>query len=148
MARAARQPSVRMLDCARQLLAYEAALHKASANGVSLVSRVLDALQPPLVTLAGLNSWCVLLVRALALATARAPGLTPVKVRDDGELVGYPPGRQEERETGIALIAHLLGLLASFIGEGAMLRILAGIWPGVTISDSELSGENADAPRR
>ena len=137
-----------MRDRARQVLAYEASVHRAPASDMPVVSRVLDSLREPLVTMTGIDSWCLLLARALALAKAQAPRLGAVQVGHDGGLEGYHPGEHEERETGVILTAQLLGLLASFIGEGVTLRIVAGVWPGVTISDSEPSGENEYAPRQ
>jgi hypothetical protein len=110
---------------AQQLVAHEVAVPNASATDIPLVSRVLNSLQRPIATLAGLGSWCILLERALALAKAQAPRLSVVRVGQDGRLEGYQPGKHEDRETDLILIAELLGLLASIAGEGATLRIVA-----------------------
>jgi hypothetical protein len=135
-----------MRDWAQQLLAYEAGLPDASASDIPLVSRVLDSLRRPLVTLAGLNCWCLLLARALASGKAQTNLLRAARIGRDGGLEGYQPGKRGDRETDVILIAQLLGLLASLVGEGATLRIVAGVWPGLRISDTEPSGENEHGP--
>jgi hypothetical protein len=135
-----------MRNCAQQMLAYEAAMLGASTADTPLVSRVLDSLQRPVVILAGLNGWCMLLARALSLAKEQTPQLRGVQISQDGGLEGFQPRRHEDAMTGVILLSQLLGLLASFIGEGATLRIVASVWPGLTIADTEPSGENENAP--
>ena len=46
------------------------------------------------------------------------------------------------------IYSSLLGLLATFIGESLTLRIIADVWPDLTISDTGLSGESEHEPRR
>jgi hypothetical protein len=137
-----RKPSARMRDCAQQLLAYEAAVPAASSHGLPLLARTLDSLQRPFVVMAGLNSWSMILARALSLAKQQAPQLSGVSVSSEGGLEGYQHRRDEDGATGVILISQMLDLLSAFIGEGATLSILARVWPGVTISDTESSGEN------
>ena len=80
----------------------------------------------PLWELPGFRS---LLSRALTLARAEAPSLSAVRVAADGSLEGLDElGSQIEkdqvREGGVILIAHLLGLLLTFIGETMTSRLV------------------------
>ncbi len=46
----------------------------------------------------------------------------------------------EAEEAGVMLIAHLLGLLATFIGESLMLSLVREAWPELPFDDTN-SGE-------
>jgi hypothetical protein len=76
----------------------------------------------------------LLISRALTLASAEAPSLSAVQVAADGSLVGLDKlepqiDKDQARETGIILIAQLIGLLLTFIGEGLTLRMVQDVWP-------------------
>jgi hypothetical protein len=138
-----------MRDFARQLLAYEAGAHNPSESNMPAVSRVCETLRRPLGTLVGVGGFRALLGRALTLANAQVPGLSAVHVEPDGSLEGLSDLRNSgDSEPDVALTAHLLGLLATFIGESLTLRIITDVWPDLTISDTGLSGESEHEPRR
>jgi hypothetical protein len=57
-----------------------------------------------------------------------------VQVAADGSLKGLNElepqiGKEQARDEGAILIAQLLGLLLTFIGEGLTLRLVQDVWP-------------------
>jgi len=119
---------------ARRLLTYEAAAGKNSEPSESEAFRVCEKLRRPLCSLAGVAGFRSLLSRALALARAEVPGLNVVQVSADGSLKGLNElGPQRDNgltdEGGAILIAQLLGLLLTFIGEGLTLHLVQDVWP-------------------
>ena len=72
--------------------------------------------------------------RAVALAKVEVASLSPVQVREDGSLEGFngdglspPPG--PGGDGGTAIVAHLLGLLVTFIGEPLTRQLVCDVWP-------------------
>jgi hypothetical protein len=122
------------LQLARRLLTYEAAAGKNSEPAESVAFRVCEKLRRPLCSLAGVAGFRSLLSRALALARAEAPSLSTVQVGADGSLKGLDElalkkDKEMSKEGGAILIAQLLGLLLTFIGEGITLRLVQDVWP-------------------
>ena len=137
------------LQLARRLLAYEAAAGRNSEPTESVAFRVCEKLRIPLCSLAGVAGFRSLLSRALALARAEAPGLRAVEVSGDGSLKGQDAlGPQKDKEIagdgGALLIAQLLGLLLTFVGEGVTLRMVQNVWPEFAFDDRD-SGEEKRA---
>ena len=73
-------------------------------------------------------------MRALALAGAEVPWLRGSQVAIDGNL--EEPGPSEEPvdpdemiEGGVVLVAHLMALLVTFIGERLTLQLVREVWP-------------------
>ena len=119
---------------AQRLLDYEAVAGKNSEPTESAVFRVCAKLRRPLITLAGVAGFRSLLSRALTLARAEAPSLSVVQVAADGSLKGLDElepqiGKEQARDEGAILIAQLLGLLLTFVGEGLTLRMVQDVWP-------------------
>src|SRR5579859_2196220 len=111
------------LDLARRLLAYESAAGKTSEPTKFGALRVCETLRQPLSALAGVAGFRSLLSRALTLARTEAPSLSAVQVAADGSLKGLDElepqtGKEQARDGGAILIAQLIGLLRTFIGEG------------------------------
>jgi hypothetical protein len=75
--------------------------------------------------------------RALALARAEVPSLQSIKIKPDGSLEGCEALAVEAANSGpegvAAIIAHLLGLLETFIGEPFTLRLVREIWPDASL---------------
>ena len=133
-------PSIREL--ARQLLAVEAAHANGDDTPVDVAVRVCQNLQVPLSRLAGSASFSSLLSRALVLAKAEVPLLAGAQVRPDGSLAGFDAialgqdaGAFEKGR--VALVAHLLGLLATFIGESLTRRLVCEAWPDASINGTD-----------
>mgnify|MGYP007080463154 CR=1 FL=1 len=124
---------------ARRLLAKEVArgeksLTEGGAASVPSAARVCDKLRKVLTTFAGNAGFRSLLTRALTLAAARAPELEGVTVMLDGSLSGIDrvesgkkKGAAQEWEE--VLVAQLLDLLVTFVGEGLMHQLVRQAWP-------------------
>ncbi|MGB7141930.1 MAG: hypothetical protein WA619_07460 [Candidatus Acidiferrum sp.] len=122
------------LYLAQRLLTYEAVSGENSGSAESAAFRVCAKLRRPLITLAGVAGFRSLLSRAVALARAEAPSLSAVQVAADGSLQGLEElepriDKQQARDGGVILIAQLIGLLLTFIGEGLTLRMVQDVWP-------------------
>jgi hypothetical protein len=119
---------------AKRLLAYEAVAGENSEPTESAAFRVCAKLRRPLITLAGVAGFRSLLFRALTLARAEAPSLSAIQVAADGSLRGLDElasqtDKKQARDGGAILIAQLIGLLLTFIGEGLTLRLVQDVWP-------------------
>ncbi|MGI9105038.1 MAG: hypothetical protein ACR2G4_02190 [Pyrinomonadaceae bacterium] len=134
-------------DLARRLLAFEAAHDNSSDARVDVAVQVIEELRLHLLRLAGVDGFRSLLSRALTLAKAEVPSLKMVQVRRDGTLEGFD-GIEGSREAGtageqagIALVAHLLELLVTFIGESLTLRLVRVTWPDASMDEVDLRTE-------
>jgi hypothetical protein len=119
---------------AQRLLTYEAIAAENSVPVESAAFRVCTKLRRPLITLAGVAGFRSLLTRALTLARSEAPSLNVVQVGADGSLKGLDEvepqiDKEQASDGGIILIAQLIGLLLTFIGEGLTLRLVQDVWP-------------------
>ena len=113
------------------------ALADASADasaGVDVATQVVDELRLRLIKLAGIDGFRSLLARALVMARKEAPSLCDVQVRDDGTLQGFDvehlhqANAETSAEAGAILVAHLLDLLITFIGESLTLQLVRDAW--------------------
>jgi len=119
---------------AQRLLTYEAGAGQNSQPAESAAFRVCAKLRRPLTAFAGVAGYRSLLSRALTLARAEAPSLSAVQVAADGSLQGLDElepqiDKERARDGGAILIAQLIGLLLTFIGEGLTLRLVQDVWP-------------------
>jgi hypothetical protein len=117
-------------DLAQNLIAHENAAGSSSGPSEFAAFRVCATLRQPISALAGDDGFRSLLSRALVLATAEAPSLGAVRVAADGSLWGldeleHQIDKDQVREGGVILIAQLLGLLLTFIGEAMTSRLVA-----------------------
>ncbi|HYN24025.1 MAG TPA: hypothetical protein VES69_03170 [Pyrinomonadaceae bacterium] len=124
-------------DLARRLLAFEAAHDNSPDARLDVAVQVIEELRTRLIRLAGVDGFRSLLSRALTLAKAEAPSLNMVHVRADGSLEGFDRIEQSQEEgavgpAGIVLVAHLLELLVTFIGEPLTLRLVRDKWPAAS----------------
>ena len=138
-------------DLALRLLAHENAAGKTSEPTEFAAFGVCERLRQPLITLAGVAGFRSLLSRALTLARAEAPSLSAVQVAADGSLKGLDElasqtDKEPAKDGGTILIAQLLGLLLTFIGEGLTLRLVQDVWPEVA-SDGRVSEERGKLER-
>ena len=133
-------PPPQTLDLARRLLAYEAVAGETSVPTESANLRVYEKLRRPLCALAGVAGFQSLASRALTLARAEVPSLSAVQVTADGSIQGLgelsPQSDTDHVGEGVAiLIAQLLGLLRTFIGEALTLRLVRDLWPDAAFDD-------------
>jgi hypothetical protein len=91
--------------------------------------RVYERLRRQLGAPVGADGFQALASRALALAKSESPRLSTVQVTANGGLNGLGEvesemNADEEGEAGIILIAQLLGLFLTFLGEATTLRLI------------------------
>jgi len=118
----------------------------------SATLRVYDKLRRCLVSFAGVASFQSIAVRALVLAQAEVPNLCAAQVTVEGALQGLgnvegqtsmdknlvgsqQTGEDPPGEAGAILIACILGLLLTFLGEALTLSLLRNAWPAATFDD-------------
>lgn len=130
----------------RRLLTLEAAENQDQESVIGAAERVSDKLRLHLSARIGQEGYRTLLARALTLATVQFPHLSAVRVAENGSLVGLRQasgaGSQEPQdaitqqdavEGAVALVAHLLGLLITFIGEDLALRMVSAVSPALAL---------------
>ena len=158
-----------ILNLVQRLLIVETAETRGAAEDkgreplTETAERVLDKLRGHLSRKIGAEGFRTLLARALTLTQARFPYLSTVKVAADGSLSGLreaaesieaadaikaADAAQESKAQSVstegvaALVAQLLELLVTFIGEELTRRIVTTIWLGFIWGD-DLIGNNA-----
>ena len=124
-------------DLARRIVTIESARAKAADPQVDEAVLVCEKLRVPLSRLAGPAGFSSLLFRALALSKAEVPALGVVQVRPDGSLTGFDEIEPDQEKGRVVLVAHLLGLLATFIGESLTRRLACDVWPDASIETQE-----------
>jgi len=132
-----------MRDLAERLFAEEEAAATSSPPGVPVSFRVCEKLRRPLTMLAGAAGFRSLLWRALTLARKESPGLEALQLSDDGSLADCESlnGNGRDPEGELLLIANLLALLFTFIGETLTLRLLYDVWPDASFDSSTAEEE-------
>jgi hypothetical protein len=143
-------------DLARSLVACEADA-STSLHAEPATVRVYERLRRQLGAPVGTDGFQALASRALALAKAESPRLSAVQVTANGGLRGLgevesQTDPDENGEAGIILIAQLLGLFLTLLGETTTLRLIedlrlqvdARTEPATTIEDTTASA--ADGP--
>lgn len=126
-----------MRHIARRLIAEE---HEANdPNAARAALRVCNKLGKSLAVLTGTRGFASLFARALGRAGEEAPWLNELLVDANGAVVPPSPeaeakiNSREAARGGLALVAHLLELLATFIGEALTLRLVQQVWPRVPL---------------
>ena len=122
-------PTPSMRDLVRRLMA---ASHAATGPRGNDAVRVFETLRVHLTRLAGADGFTSLLRRALTLAKAEVPALGNVKLAPDGHLQGI---EELAPEAAIALAAHLVGLLETFIGKPLTVRLVREAWPEISLDE-------------
>lgn len=126
-------------DLAERLLAAER--DNGEGQDGSAAGNVCGRLGALLSKLAGAAGYHSLLSRAVALAKAEVPTLATLHVMPDGTLIGFYEARartekDEFASSEVMLVAQLLGLLMTFIGEPLTLQLVKEAWPAITIDPS------------
>ena len=116
-------------DLARSLVASEAGEATTFLHTEAATVRVYERLRRQLGAPVGVDGFHALASRALALAKSESPRLSAVQLTASGGLhglgeVGSESDVDEDGEAGIALIAQLLGLFLTFLGEATTLRLI------------------------
>ena len=144
-----RSATPKLRKFARRLLALETRSGHTGETAESAAFRVVEKLRRPLSLLAGTAGFGALLSRALALAKGEVRWLNAVHADANGSLEGLQdvggqvtPAQMAEGEA--VLIAQLVGLLVTFIGETLTARLMQEVWPEVSVRElnSETEKDN------
>jgi hypothetical protein len=150
--------SSEMRNLAQRLLTCEADADKLSIPVESATLRTYEKLRQSLVSFAGVAGFQSIAVRALVLAQSESPSLCAVQITAEGALQGLgevehqismdkdlngsqQAGEDPPGEAGAILIAHILGLLLTFLGEAITLSLLRNAWPNATFDDRNSGNE-------
>lgn len=128
---------------AKRLIAYETSGKQSSGTTTPAAFPVCEKLRPHLADLMGNTGVRTLLSRALAQAETEVPSLRALQVKVDGSLehsgeLEVQADAQELAQGSVVLVARLLGLLVTFIGETLMLRIVCDAWPDLALNELNL----------
>jgi hypothetical protein len=116
-------------DLARILVAREADASGTSLHAEPATVRVYERLRRKLGAPMGVDGFQALASRALALAKSQSPRLSAVQVTANGGLRGLGEVESQadgdgDGEAGIILIAQLLGLFLTLLGEATTLSLI------------------------
>ena len=145
-------PPQKTRDLARSLVACEADASTTSLHTEPATVRVYERLRQQLGSPVGAGGFHALASRALALAKSESPRLDAVQVTANGGLRGLDgvesqTGADEDGEAGIILIAQLLGLFLTFLGEATTLRLIEDLRLQVDVRrESDTVKEDTRAP--
>jgi len=122
-------PPHKTRELARSLVASEADAATTPLEAQPATVRVYEKLRRQLGAPVGADGFHALASRALALAKVESPGLSAVQIAENGGLWGLGEVESEadanpDGEAGITLIAQLLGLFLTFLGEATTLRLI------------------------
>jgi hypothetical protein len=132
---------------AQRLLTYESTADKSTRPVESATLRVYEKLRQSLTAIAGVTGFQSLACRALVLSKSEDISLDVAQIAADGSLRDfneYEPQADIDKdqtsiyqanERGIILIARILGLLLTFLGEALTLSLLRNAWPDATFDD-------------
>ena len=128
-------------ELARRLVEHEASA--LPTDQLSAAFRVCETLGQQLSQFVGVAGFRSLLSRALVLSQGQARWLKAVHVAADGSLEGLEDAQanltQDDMTDGeILLVANLIGLLVTFIGEDLTLRLILEAWQDHGFEDLHL----------
>jgi hypothetical protein len=135
-------------DLARSLVASEAEASTTSLQTELPSVRVYEKLRRQLGSPVGVDGFYALASRALALAKAESSSLNVVQITANGGVCGLgeaesQPDAGEDGDAGVILIAQLLGLFLTFLGEATTLRLIEDL--RLQVGDrTELTATTAD----
>jgi hypothetical protein len=116
------------------LIAYEAGENYSSGTNTAPGFFALEKLRPRLAEVTGKTGFSALTSRALALAKAEVPAVRVIRINEQGAFEGLDQfeaqfERNQRAEGEVVLLARLLGLLVTLIGENLTAQIVGEVWP-------------------
>jgi hypothetical protein len=138
---------------AKRLIAYETRGNRSSETKTPVAFLVGEKLRPHLARLMGKVGFRELLSRALVLAKAEVPWLNAVRIKADGSFeeldeLAAQVDPDEISEGRVILLAQLLGLLVTFVGEELTLRLVREVWPKLSLSNLDFGkGDKNEKPK-
>jgi hypothetical protein len=128
-------PPPMIRDWASKLIASEADADSTSLETELATVRVYEKLRKQLSEPVGVDAFQALASRALSLTKSRFPGMSALNVTTSGGLRGFgeadaPLSTDGDVEVGTILIAQMLRLVLSLLGEAATVRLIedAPLW--------------------
>jgi hypothetical protein len=123
-----------MRDLAKRLISCKTAGNRSAPATALAAFHVCEKLHAHMAALMGNAGFRALLAHALALAAAEVPWLRSVRMKGDGAFEGLEEHQAQVDQTeltegGLVVLAQLLGLLVSFIGERLTFRLVGEVWP-------------------
>lgn len=97
-----------------------------------VAERILQRLHHALGKLVGPAGFDVLLARAIVLARRAHPSVGAITAGPGGTLTGLASDDNRQEEVATAIVAQLIELLATLIGEDLAMRLIGDLWPGAT----------------
>jgi len=123
---------------AERIFKQEASERESPSTENQMSVAVVQKLKPQLVELMGNKGFHALVSRSLTLAKEEAPWLAGARLNKEGVLEGFEdshePADPEQISTGgSVMLAWLLGLLSSFIGELFTVQLVLEGWPNLPL---------------
>lgn len=136
--------SPQMRRIAERLLNIEGA--GSDADESALLFPAGKKLRPHLANLMGQGGVRALFARALVLAAAEVPWLRVVGIDRQGQLEGLDAVAVDLEpatilEGRVVILAHVIGLLVTFIGPTLSTRLIGEIWPQVPLGERTFGNE-------
>jgi hypothetical protein len=144
-------PPPMIRDWASKLIAFEVDADSASAQTQLATLRVYEKLRRQFCAPVGTDAFQALVSRALSLAKSQFPGLSAVSVTANGGLRGLgevetPLSTVEDGDVGIILIAQMLRLFITLLGEAATVRLIEDASLRIEVKvESDTAGANISA---
>ena len=126
------QTALDLRNYAKNLIAYEVSQTVSFESTHTAAFVVIEKLIPHFSTLMGAAGFRALISRSLLLANAEVAWLRDLRVKEDSSFEGLKElaakmSPEEIAAGGIVILAQLLGLLMTLIGEDLTLRLLNNI---------------------
>ncbi len=127
---------------ANRLVAHERRENGPSDSKPPAPFHVCEKLRPSLATLMGNAGFQALLSRAVVLARPEAPWLSPIHSITKEPCAALEKqeaqiGPEEIAKGSVVLLAQLLGLLETFIGENLTRQLVRDVWPKLPSTNTE-----------
>lgn len=124
-------------DLALQMLAQESSPDGALEDFIPRAHSVFERLRVHLIVFVGAAGYRAMLSRALTMGKSQEPALREFAVSLDGTLdLATHQDSPEARSGVLLLLAQLLELIETLVGEALMLRLVQDMWPMVTLNPS------------
>ncbi len=133
-----RQPPPAARDVARFLLELEAESADSGNTPAVIAERAFEKLRQSLAKFVGTAGYHALLGRALSQSKAEIHWLQMVQVCPLGKLGGFSEALTQQSPTEAAngssnLLAHLLALLMTFVGQDLTLQLVRDVYPSASL---------------
>ncbi len=139
--------SNRMRYLAERIIQQEAAERGLPSTQFQMSVAVIQKMRPQLVDLMGNTGFHALVSRSLMLAKAEMPWLAGASLNKEGNLEGFedshePADSESISKGGSIMLASVLGLLSSFIGELLTMQLVLEVWPKLQLDGYFLQADH------